>query len=450
MITRIELTNFMAHKHTVIEPAAGLTVLVGPNNVGKSAVVAALQILCYNDNSTYVLRHGERECSVKVETDDGHVVEWRRKSAPSYVVDSQAFDRLRGNGLPDEVHQALRLPRAEADSDPGFDVHFGTQKSPIFLLASSPATAARFFAASSDLARFVELQQRHKQRLADARRTKNELESKSKELNSELEMLEPVVEVEPRLKAIESDYKELIALVARLQAAKKHQAAMLAQAAVLAACAAHVEAMSALSVPPELAPIAVLEEHIAEVGSAESTLERAHVRAGLMKSLSAPPPLTDADSLETLADRIESAKIQLSAASGRSESLRLVEPPPVLADELAFRRLIQFLAGAAAKSRQLEDLFATLTAVEPPVERTHPEQAIADEMGKIIVELESAEAEVRSRQEAFDAIDRECATAANDLRSGVAGRSCPVCGLAIDADRIVAYSAGLLEGHGHD
>ena len=50
MITRIELTNFMSHAHTVIEPAPGLTVLVGPNNCGKSAVVAALQIICQNAN----------------------------------------------------------------------------------------------------------------------------------------------------------------------------------------------------------------------------------------------------------------------------------------------------------------------------------------------------------------------------------------------------------------
>ena len=85
MIKRIELTNFMSHEHTVIEPAAGLTVLVGPNNCGKSAVVAALQILCHNDSSTYVLRHGEKECSVKVETDDGHTVEWRRKNSPSWA-----------------------------------------------------------------------------------------------------------------------------------------------------------------------------------------------------------------------------------------------------------------------------------------------------------------------------------------------------------------------------
>ena len=144
MITRIELTNFMSHKHTVIEPAAGLTVLVGPNNIGKSAIVAALQILCHNDNSTYVLRHGEKECSIRVDTDDGHTVEWRRKNAPSYVVDTVTFDRLRNSGLPDEVHQALRLPKVAA-YDTDFDIHFGTQKSPIFLLANSPANAAPVF-----------------------------------------------------------------------------------------------------------------------------------------------------------------------------------------------------------------------------------------------------------------------------------------------------------------
>src|SRR6267154_958050 len=100
MIKRIELINFMSHKHTVIEPAAGLTVLVGPNNCGKSAIVAALQILFHNENSTYVKRHGERECSIKIETTDGHVIEWHRKDAPRYVIDGKQFDRLKGSGIP--------------------------------------------------------------------------------------------------------------------------------------------------------------------------------------------------------------------------------------------------------------------------------------------------------------------------------------------------------------
>jgi len=42
MIRRIILENYMAHVRTVIEPADGLTVLAGPNNCGKTAVVETL------------------------------------------------------------------------------------------------------------------------------------------------------------------------------------------------------------------------------------------------------------------------------------------------------------------------------------------------------------------------------------------------------------------------
>src|SRR5688572_4058052 len=122
MISQIELHNFMSHEHTVIEPAAGLTVLVGPNNCGKSAVVAAMQILCRNENSTYVLRHGQRECSVTLQTDEGHTIQWRRKNSPSYVIDGQVYDRLRGHGVPDELHQALHLPLVDGGDDTDFDV----------------------------------------------------------------------------------------------------------------------------------------------------------------------------------------------------------------------------------------------------------------------------------------------------------------------------------------
>src|SRR6478752_3450818 len=131
MIQRIELKNFMSHEYTVIEPAAGLTVLVGPNNCGKSAVVAALQILCHNDSSTYVLRHNERECSVKVETDDGHVIVWQRKNSPRYTIDGELFDRLSKSGLPESLQNVLRLSKVDAGNETDFDIHFATQKTPI-------------------------------------------------------------------------------------------------------------------------------------------------------------------------------------------------------------------------------------------------------------------------------------------------------------------------------
>ena len=177
MIKRIELINFMSHEHTVIEPAAGLTVLVGPNNCGKSAIVTALQILCHNENSTYVLRHGAKECRIIVETDDGHRIEWMRKKSgsPSYKINGQEFDRLRGeSGVWDELARTLRLPRVEFDNNK-FDVHIGEQRNPVFLLGDKGKGAAQFFASSSDAIRLVEMQGLHKKRVSDNKKERNRL-----------------------------------------------------------------------------------------------------------------------------------------------------------------------------------------------------------------------------------------------------------------------------------
>ena len=167
VIQRIELHNFMSHADSVLELAGGLTVLVGPNNSGKSAVVEALRILCSNDRSQYAVRHGELECSVVVETDDGHRVEWRRRrDSVSYSIDGEEFDRL-GGRVPEELHRVLRLPSVDAEGN-RFDLHFGDQKAPIFLLDRPASHAAQFFASSSDANKLVEMQGLHRQKTSAA------------------------------------------------------------------------------------------------------------------------------------------------------------------------------------------------------------------------------------------------------------------------------------------
>lgn len=49
-ITRIEINDFQSHKHSILEPApAGqLTVIVGPSDSGKTAIIRALRWLFYN------------------------------------------------------------------------------------------------------------------------------------------------------------------------------------------------------------------------------------------------------------------------------------------------------------------------------------------------------------------------------------------------------------------
>ena len=115
------------------------------------------------------LRHGQKLCRVVVETDDGHVIAWQRKGkSVRYEIDGKVDDRP-GRAVPDGLHEALRLPEVEAAGD-SFDIHFGLQKSPLFLLGEkSESKIAAFFASSSDAEKLMQMQARHREKVRDAR-----------------------------------------------------------------------------------------------------------------------------------------------------------------------------------------------------------------------------------------------------------------------------------------
>jgi exonuclease SbcC len=393
MITRIELTNFMSHQHTVLEPAAGLTVLVGPNNCGKSAIVAALQILCTNENSTYVMRHGARECSVRVETDDGHTIEWRRKTAPSYVIDGKTFDRLRGSGLPDELHAALRMPMVEAGDNTDFDIHFGTQKSPIFLLGGSAANAARFFASSSDAIRLVEMQKRHKEKLANAQREKVRLEAESKQVNAALGILEPVVDLEKRLAAARGVYNEVQRLAGWIAAAERGEAALRAQAAIVRKHASQVGALRALSQPPEMVPAGPLQELIEAILAAWARLQDASSLAKVLRSLPTPPSLAPTEPLRALVEAIQSERKRRETVALQSRVLSALPPPPDLPDVSPLDSLIANIARVTRYHQRAAGESKTLSQISTP-----PQLADIGPLHRLVERLTEAAGELAARR----------------------------------------------------
>ena len=87
MLTRLILENFMAHGRTELPLGPGLTVLTGPNNVGKSAVVEALRCLASNPTPRHYIRHGAKEARVTAVFEDGTEVTWvRREKYAQYEI----------------------------------------------------------------------------------------------------------------------------------------------------------------------------------------------------------------------------------------------------------------------------------------------------------------------------------------------------------------------------
>jgi DNA repair exonuclease SbcCD ATPase subunit len=75
-IKRLILENFQSHKYSEVDFAAGLNVIVGPSDTGKSAVIRALKWVLYNEPSgDFFIREGETNCSVTIHISDGTILQ---------------------------------------------------------------------------------------------------------------------------------------------------------------------------------------------------------------------------------------------------------------------------------------------------------------------------------------------------------------------------------------
>ena len=331
----------MSHRHTVIEPADGLTVLVGPNNCGKSAVITALQILAHNENSTYVSRHGEKVCSVTVHTDDGHEIVWQRKNnSTSYCIDGKLFDRLR-SGVPDELKQTLRLPKVDLNtSNEQIDIHFGMQKQPVFLLNESGRTAAGFFAASSDASRLIEMQKVHKEKVRSKKQDAKRLESEVQVLQDEVDRLETVQALAAQMNRCEQIKLQWVAsdqLAHRLKAIVSKAVVLNAE---LSRCQQRAQQYDLLPLLPQLAPAEDLSERLQKIVFLNQRENQLNRFQQLVQPLELPPILDDVERLRDQLDRLHQQKRRMALAETASKALDALTAEPEVHDLKSAQRLL--------------------------------------------------------------------------------------------------------------
>ncbi|MCI0377460.1 MAG: ATP-binding protein [Gemmataceae bacterium] len=372
MIRSITLINFMSHVHTRLDLADGLTVLAGPNNVGKSAVVEAVLALCHNDHNEFMVRHGAKECRVVIETCDGHVIEWKRKAGTvTYTIDGQEFGRLKGS-VPEKLHEVLRLPLVRSpDEKEFFDVHVAQQKDPIFLLDQPGRQAATFFASSSDACLLMQMQKLQRQNVADQRSEDKHLDLDIKELNEHLAALEPVEALESRFADVETAYGQLVEHSAQINLLGNHIAQLVRRQQKAALEAERARALAELPAPPEQADIEALHTLIDKIRTAVANIERQKGLAGALGALPLPPELEDPSRLIEIAVHLARRECAVAVARARAKALSTLTPAPALADTAALENLSQRLLEAQKaidqQQFQLETIQARLGQVEDEI-----------------------------------------------------------------------------------
>lgn len=477
MIRRIVLENFMSHARTEIEPARGLTVLIGPNNCGKSAVVSALQTLCSNIAGDFMVRHGEKECRVTIETDDGHSVTWRRhRGAVSYLIDGREVPR---GVTPDDLHEVLRLPKVVSeDGKDQFDIHFGTQKSPIFLLDESERRAAMFFASSSDAEYLMRMQKRHQEKVRKAKDEHKRLTSVLAKLDAELTCLEPVTELASAMQAVVEEHAALeqqqqlclrlsrdVELLARQNVALTRQAAelrclsplnpppqLLATEPLQELIDQWIETdsqrrtelnrasvLAELPLPPVLQDTEPLEGALRQLTEAERTLDIERRRAAATKQLATPPSLSDTATLQGLCDSLASATRQAAQFDEHLNCLRPLRSVPVLSEISPLETVVSDLSDAAdlvERTARSHDLLANL--VDPPMPReTEP-------LRQLIADCDGMLGDIAKYDTELARLDNELQSVLDDVREWTtANPVCPTCGAEVDAERLMAW------GHAH-
>ena len=339
MIRKLVLDNFMAHAHTEVALGPGMTVLTGPNNIGKSALVEGLRCLATNPAPKAFLRHGATMARVEalLEDEEGNVtkVAWvRRKASAVYELtrpgeeEPEVFAKLGRGHVPDEVRAALKLDPVTLETGQDVDVHIGNQREPIFLLNMPPSAAAAFFAASTESAHLLAMQNLLKRRVQDAKREEKALAGRIHGLERELDGLAGLPDL---TLAVEQAVEQERALEAKARALPRlaEQLRNLGELAVgTAREGERAKALAPLEPPRESAPVRGLARTITDMARLERSSLDLRTRGRALSGLAAPPDTAPvADLARTMAD-LQRFSVAADQLKERTRGLADLQPSP--------------------------------------------------------------------------------------------------------------------------
>lgn len=142
MLERLEIENFQAHNKLVIDFDPHVTTIVGPSDVGKSAVIRALQWLFANQPlGDSFIRHGTNVTSVMLDADGHKITRRKGGSINEYTIDDKVYKSFRT--LPPDPATAITQHKN--------DLTFQSQHDAPFWFSSTAGQVGRALNAVTDM-----------------------------------------------------------------------------------------------------------------------------------------------------------------------------------------------------------------------------------------------------------------------------------------------------------
>jgi len=437
----------MAHERTELPLGPGVTALTGPNNTGKSAVVEALRCVAVNPPVTHCIRHGAKEARVTVVMDDGGRVTWiRKKRSAGYEITlpgrdepEEPFWKLQGK-VPDEVRDLLRLDLVELETGEPVDVHVGNQREPVFLLNRPDSHAAAFFAASSESAHLLAMQNRLKARTQDAKRRERDLEERREAVEAALDALAPLPDISLALDAARELETAATKLRAEIPALDTHRQRLDETGRALERRRAAAAVCDALAGPPKIQEVAGLDRLIRQMRQVEAGLDRSGRVHGALAPAQEPPAPFDAVRLATLCNRCAHLDKGLRQAGSRAERLADLREAPDLARTDRLAGFLNAMRGLERDVRRAEATCERLRSVaEAPALADHaPLIGLVAGLRRLNAEGERAGTRLAELETALRKVADRIGGVVDELVQ------CPTCGATLDAASFLDH------GRSHD